>query len=127
MSGKSDRVCRIISLLLAVVNGLALPAMVLGGLRVRGRFLAIYKDLFPGLSLPAVTRFVVSVPAWAVFGVAYLLLGVLVAKEFIRPRWVPLCLNLAWMLAGVMVAVMFAVALMAPFITIMQHMTALGP
>ncbi len=122
MSEESERVCGVISIVLAVLNGLALLVFALGGLHVRERFLKIYQDLLSGEALPAATQFVLSVPQWAVLLCTLGLLGVLSVKELIRPKWVPLCLNILWFLIGTVVSVLFSATLMAPLVTIIQQM-----
>ncbi len=122
MSEKSNSVCGIISIVLAVLNGLALLVFAVGGLHVRGRFLEIYQDLLSGESLPAATQLVLSVPAWAVLLIVVLLLVILGVKELIRPKWVPLCLNVLWFLIGGVVSLVFSAVLMAPLITIIQQL-----
>ena len=94
----------------------------IGGLHLRGRFLEIYQDLLSDQSLPAATRFILSVPSWAILLGALVLLGILSVKELIRPKWVPLCLNVLWFLIGAVVSLMFSAVLMAPLVSIIQQM-----
>jgi hypothetical protein len=122
MSDKPSRVCGTISGVLAVLNGIALLVLALGGLRTRGRYRAIYHDLISGQTLPAATQLVLSVPSWTIILVAVVLLCLLGAKEHIRPKWVPLCLNVLWFLIGAVVSVLFAAVLLAPLMAMIQAM-----
>jgi hypothetical protein len=126
MSAKSDNVCGISSIVLAVLNGLALLVFAIGGLHVRGRFLDIYRELLGHRTLPVATQCVCSVPAWAVLMGTLALLFVLFAKERLRPKWVPLCLNLVWMLIGIVVSVLLSAIMMAPLLTIILQIPS-GP
>jgi hypothetical protein len=121
MNERSSSVCGIISIVLAALNGLALLVFAVGGLHMRGRFLEIYQDLLSGESLPGATQLVLTVPAWSVLLIAVLLLGILSVKELIRPKWIPLCLNLLWFLIGGVVFFVFSAVLMAPLMTIIQQ------
>ena len=121
MSEKSNRVCGIVSVVLAVLNGLALLVFALGGLHVRGRFLAIYEELLSRTALPGATQFVLTVPSWTVMVGTAVLLVLLGVKELIRPKWFPLCLNVLWFLLGAVVSVLFAAVLVAPLPTIIQQ------
>lgn len=122
MSEKTGKVCGVISIILAVLNGLALLVFALGWLHIRGRFLEIYQDLLSDQALPVATQFVLSVPSWIVLLGTLVLLGILSVKEMLRPKWVPLCLNVFWFLIGVVVSILFSTILMAPLVTIIQKM-----
>ena len=124
MSEKSDRVGGTVSIVMAALNGVGLLGVALGGLRVRGRFFEIYCDLLGDKPLPAATQLVISVPSWTVLVVTVGLLGLLVVKELIRPKWIPLCMNVVWLFIGAIVSLLFSAALFIPLVTIIEQMSS---
>ena len=120
--GTTERTVGRISIGLAVLNGIGLIVTVAGMLHVRGKFAAIYRDF--GVQLPTLTQFVLGVSPLAVEGVALLLLAVLAAKEFLRPKTIPLVLNLVWTVAGVALVALFTVALFNPLVAVVGALAA---
>ena len=123
MSEKSDRVSGIISIVIAVLNGVGLLGVAIGGIHVRGRFSEIFFDLLGDKPLPAATQLVIAVPSWTVLVVTVGLLGLLVVKELIRPKWIPLCLNVLWFFVGAIVSLLFTAALFAPLVSVIEQMS----
>ena len=120
--GSAERKLGWVSIAFAVVNGLALIFTTVGMLQVREKFAAIYGDL--GVQLPTLTQFVLSVPPTGVACAALLLLALLAAKEFLRPRVVPLAINLAWLVAGAVVVGLFTLALFRPLVSVVGALSA---
>ena len=123
MSEKSDRVSGIISIVIAVVNGVGLLGVAIGGIHMRGRFSEIFFDLLGDKPLPAATQLVISVPSWTILLVALGLLGLLVVKELIRSKWIPLCLNVLWFFVGAIMSLLFTAALFAPLVSVIEQMS----
>ena len=123
MSEKSDRVSGIASIVLAVLNGVGLLVFAIGGIHLRGRFSEIFFDLLGDKPLPAATQLVISVPSWTVLLVTLGLLGLLVVKELIRSKWIPLCLNVLWFFVGAIMSLLFTAALFAPLVTVIEQMS----
>ncbi len=109
-----------VSVLLAVLNGLGVLASAFGMLYQRPRFVEVYADL--GVALPVVTRMLIAIPSSVVLFVALLLLALLIAKEFISNKTVPLVINVVWLLVGIAFAVLGAMALMAPLAATVEQM-----
>lgn len=102
------------STILTLVNGIGLLASTVIFLTYQSRFSALYDGLFQGKALPKLTAFLLSVPpAFAVL-TAVALAGVLIAKESLRPEWVPVWINIVWFVCGVLLLGACAEVLMAP-------------
>lgn len=112
MEKKGLGVGGIISIVFAVLNGIGIVASTGCGLFVRGKFLQMYAEL--GAELPVMTRLFLNFH-WGIWIVisAFLLL-VLVAKEFIPKKWIPLLLNGLFLFFGLLWWAVFSSALLLP-------------
>lgn len=120
MSEKKIGPCGVISIVLAVLNCLGLVVFTAGMLFQRPQFAAIYADL--GAALPVGTRMIIAIPSVAVVVIAGVLLALLIAKEFISKKIVPLVLNIVWIVVAIAVAALVCLALMAPLVTTIEQM-----
>jgi hypothetical protein len=110
----------IASILLAVLNGIILVASVGASLMVRQRFADIFADF--NAELPTATVIFLSIP-WIVWlAVVVVVLAVLVAKEFITRKWIPLWLNLLFIGLAVGYWAVFVVVMMVPLIHLTQQL-----
>jgi len=121
MGENKNGICRVVSIVLAVFNGLGILAFAFGMLYQRPKFLAIYADL--EIALPVLTRLVIATPGGVVLFVSLVLLALLVAKEFIRRSIVPLVINLVWLVLGLATIMLVAMALMLPLATTVEHLS----
>jgi hypothetical protein len=115
-----NRACGVVSIVLAAVNGLGLLAFAFGMLYQRPKLVAVYADL--EVALPVATRLLISIPGSVVVAVTLMFLALLVAKELIPSKTVPLVLNLVWLVAGIALAIFFSMAMMAPLVTTIEQM-----
>lgn len=112
MDERKNRICGIVSIVLAVLNGLGLIGFAISLLFQRPKFATIFSDF--GATLPLLTRAVLAIPNGLIVFGTVLLLALLVGKEFIRRKTIPLVLNIAWIAAGIGISLLFAWAMMAP-------------
>jgi hypothetical protein len=120
MSEKKIGPCGVISIVLAVLNCLGLVVFTVGMLFQRPEFIEIYAGL--GTALPVGTRMIIAIPSVVVLLIAGLFLALLIAKEFIPKKIVPLVLNLVWIVIAVVASVLVSLALMAPLVGTMEQM-----
>jgi type II secretory pathway component PulF len=120
MSTTAEKVGRVGSIVFAAVNAVTFCLCVLGFLRARGHFAEIFKEM--AVALPVVTQFVLAVPGGVVLAVAILLLALLVAKEWLRPVWIPLVLNALWLAFGAVLVLVFVLAMMLPLVALITKM-----
>ena len=120
MSEKKIGTCGIISIVLAVLNCLGLVVFTFGMLYQRPKFVAIYADL--GAALPVGTRMVIAIPGVVVLLVAALLFALLIVKEFIPKKTIPLVLNIVWIVVAIASSVLVSWALMGPLMTTIEQM-----
>ena len=120
MSEKRIGPSGVISIVLAVLNCLGLVVFTAGMLFQRPKFVEIYVDL--GVALPVGTRMIIAIPGAVVLLIAGLFLALLIAKEFITKKTVPLVLNFVWIIIAVAASVLVALALMAPLAGTIEQM-----
>jgi len=114
MSEKKIGPCGVISIVLAVLNCLGLVVFTIGMLFQRPKFVEIYADM--GVAIPVGTRMIITIPGAVVLLIAVLFLALLIAKEFIAKKTVPLLLNIVWIIIAVVASVLVSLALMAPLV-----------
>ena len=117
--GRGNRVCGIISVILAVVNGLGLFWSVFALIYLRPKFMAVFADL--DAELPTITRILFQTPFAVVLMAVPILLALLVAKEFIRIKVIPLILNILWLGSGLALATLLYWALVAPAVQMVEQ------
>ncbi len=119
MSDKSDGVCGIASIVLLFLNVLGLVMFTVGFLSKRIAFAEIFADF--DCQLPVATRLCLSIPAPVAVLVVLVILAALIAKEFLRPSWLPLVLNAIWMAVGGVLTALFTAAMFLPLIQLCNH------
>jgi hypothetical protein len=112
MDDKGERVCGITSVVLCVFNAVALVLLAIGFGTVRRLATSMYADF--GVQLPHPTRLLLAPPDGLLAFLVLVLLALLIGKEWLVPKWKPLCLNVAWLLAGIVATVLLCMALMLP-------------
>lgn len=122
MSTTAEKVGRVCSGIFTALNALTFVGCVLGLLRARAAFSAIFKDLLEGVALPALTSFFMGAPTSVLVGIACLFLVLLVAKEWIQPVWIPLVLNSLWLALGCVLVLVFVAAMMLPLISMITKL-----
>jgi hypothetical protein len=120
MTDGQNRVCGVVSILLAVVNAIGILGSAGALVLQRVTFMEIFTDL--GVALPFPTRVVLIIPNSVIILSTLVLLALLVGKEFIGRKAIPLILNIAWIAAGFAVSLLLAWALMAPMADAMGAM-----
>ena len=120
MMDRRNMVCGIVSIVLAVLNGLGLLGLAGALVFQRVTFMEIFADL--GVALPFSTRVVLMIPNSVIILSTLVLLALLVGKEFIGRKAIPLMLNIAWIAAGFAVSLLLAWALMGPMADAMGEM-----
>lgn len=111
----------------AIVSAVVLGAdiiglLVLGGLTlsVRGKFAEMFASMKD--ELPAITKFLFSIPSAAYAGIFLSLILILILKEiFIRARTANLVINLAAGLGGIVYLFIYVIALFLPLIQMMTE------
>jgi hypothetical protein len=122
MSTTAEKVGRVGSIVFAAVNAVTFGVCLVGFLVSRGHFAEVFKDMFAGTALPALTAFFINVPAAVVLVVAVILLALLVAKEWLRPVWIPLVLNALWLAFGAVLVLLFVLAMLLPLVALITKM-----
>lgn len=122
MSTTAEKVGRVCSGLFAALNATTFVACLLGLLRARTAFTATFKEMLEGAALPTLTNFFIGIPTPALVVLGCVLLVLLVAKEWIRPVWIPLVLNSFWLALGCVLVLVFAAAMMLPLISIITKL-----
>ena len=120
MSEKRIGACGVISIVLAVLNCLGLVVFTVGMLFQRPKFVEIYAAL--GVALPVGTRMIIAIPGAVVLLIAGLFLALLIAKEFIPQKTVPLVLNFVWIIIAVAASVLVSLPLFAPLAGTLEQM-----
>jgi hypothetical protein len=120
MSEEKIGPCGVISIVLAVLNCLGLVVFTVGMLFQRPTMVAIYSDL--DVALPVGTRMIIAIPGAVVLLVAGLFLALLIAKEFIPKKTIPLLLNISWIIIAVVASFLVSLALMAPLAGTIEQM-----
>jgi hypothetical protein len=116
MSTTAEKVGRVFSIIFALCNAVTFGCCFVGFTRARGHFALMFKDT--DLHLPPFTQFVLAIPNGVALFVAFVLLGLLVAKEWLRPVWIPLTLNSVWLALGCVLAFLFVMAMLLPVVTV---------
>jgi len=127
MSPHLQRFLRIACLLLTLLNTATLVTFVAVFLHVRRTVTAIYSDMLEAPRHPALTAWLLDMQSWIFMSAAALLIAALIAKDFIRPRSVPLALNLMWIIVGSCIGVLILVALFFPMFAIIRDATSGAP
>lgn len=122
MSTTAEKVGRVGSIVFAAVNALSFGVCLVGLLESRGHFAGVFKDLLAGTALPALTAFFINVPVAVVLVAAGFLLALLVAKEWLRPVWIPLVLNALWLALGAVLVLMYVLAMLLPVVALVTKM-----
>ena len=112
MKKGTNTVLGITSIALAVLNGLGLLGFSGALVFQRRVFMEIFMDF--GVTLPLPTRLVLMIPGGLIIVITLVLLVLLIGKEFIGNKVIPLVLNLVWMVAALGVSLLVTWALMAP-------------
>ncbi len=120
MSTTAEKVGRVFSGLFCAVNAVTFVLCLMGFLRARTHFTAMFKDMLEGAALPALTALVFAISPTVLTVVALVLLALLMAKEWLRPVWIPMFLNGLWLALGTALCFVFVIAMMLPLISIIQ-------
>jgi len=120
MTTPRDHLLGIVSIVLTVLNCIGVFVFVGGMLYLRPKFMAIYADL--GAALPYATRLVIVIPGGLVLFLGLIVAGLLVAKEFIPRKAVPLVINLSWSVIAIVMSVFAYWVLTAPLVALMEEM-----
>jgi len=120
MEKKKFGVAGVISVVLAVLNAIGLLVSLGFSLHIRHKFIEIYEDL--GAELPILTQGVLNTH-WTIWIlISLLLLVVLIVKEFIPKKRIPLVLNGLFFLLGIVYWAVFSTAMMVPLMELIQQM-----
>ena len=122
MAGDESKIVGTISILLAVFNGVVLIVSVGASLTIRQGFAGLFLDF--EAPLPWMTVVLLSTPliVWAV--VMVFLLVVLVVKEFITRKWIPLCLNLLFIGLAIVYWIFFCISVVLPLVRIHEQLAS---
>ncbi len=118
MTEKRNRTFGVISIILLVLNCLGLIGYTLGLLLNRTTFQEIYSDF--GVPLPVALRLYFATPAIVYILVTGILLALLILKEKIKRKSIPLQLNIAWMIMALVVSPLTFMVLMMPLREIIE-------
>lgn len=122
MGTTAEKIGRVGSIIFVVINAVTFGFCVIGFLRVRGHFAGIFKDMLADVELPALTACILNVPGAVVLALAVVLLALLVAKEWLRPIWIPLTLNALWLALGSVLVVLFLLAMLMPLASVVTKL-----
>jgi len=112
MNERERGIAGIVSVVFAGLNALGIIITATLSLHMRQKWLAIHEDL--GATLPQITQAVINMP-WGVWIlVTGLLLGIVVLKELISRKWIPLLLNGFFVILGIAYWAVFSAVMMAP-------------
>ncbi len=120
MKDKKQSLAGIVSIVFAGLNVLGVLVSTGYTLHIRHQFVQIYDDL--GADLPALTQMILNVHWTLWVFVSLFCLAVLILKELIEKKWIPLLLNGFFVLIGIAYWVLFSTALMIPFMQVIQQM-----
>ena len=123
MSATAEKVGRVFSICFAAINAVTFILLLNGFLRVRAHFGTIFKDLLEGAALPTLTTVFLAVSPTVLTVVAMVLLALLIAKEWLRPAWIPMFLNAFWLALGCALCFLFVAAMMAPLLGIVSQVS----
>lgn len=121
MSTTAEKVGRVFSGLFCAANAVTLVLVLVNFLHVRAKFAGIFKDL--GAQLPTLTTLLFAPSPSVLMLVAVVLLALLIAKEWLRPVWVPMFLNGLWLALGCAVCLLIVIALFLPMLTLISQVT----
>ena len=111
----------LVSIVLAVLNGIGLMVSVGCSLHIRRQFIQIFQEL--EVELPAMTQMILNVH-WAIWILlSIILLAILAAKELIPKKWIPLLINGLYVLLGIIYWAVFSTAMMIPLMSLVQEMS----
>ena len=114
-------------LVLTLLNTLTIAVFTAAFLHIRGSVAPVYEDMLDGQALPALTAWLLAMHAALVIGAAALVVAGLIAKDFIRPKGVPLVINLAWVIVGACIGGVILISLFYPMWFIIQDVTSGAP
>ncbi|MFB3891788.1 MAG: hypothetical protein ACE15C_07170 [Phycisphaerae bacterium] len=97
---------------------LSLSMLILIWVRVVPWFKQIFIEM--QVKLPWVTEMVVSIPPAAAIIGGFLIVVLMVGKEFLLSRWANLWINIAVVLLSLMAGAILAIAIYAPMIALLQ-------
>lgn len=118
MDKKKLGVAGVVSIVLAVLNGIGVLVSVGYSLHIRHKFIQIYQEL--GAELPGVTQMVLNTH-WTIWIlISLILLAILAVKELISKKWIPLLLNGIYVLLGIVYWAVFSTAMMIPLMKLIQ-------
>ena len=116
MEKKKLGVAGVISIVFAGLNAIGLIVTVGLSLHIRGVFAEMFADF--GATLPAITQMVLDIHWMLAIGVAAPFFVILVAKEFITKKWIPLLINGVYVLLGIVYWVVFQIVMLIPVMEI---------
>jgi len=122
MSAKAEKVGRVFSICFAVVNAVTFVLLLNVFLHTRAKFAALFKDLLEGAALPMLTTVFFALSPTLITVVSLFSLVLLIAKEWLRPVWVPMFLNALWLALGCALCLLFTAAMLAPLLGIITKM-----
>ncbi len=120
MENRKQSVAGVISIVFAAINAVGIMLTMGYSLHIRHKFTEVHEDL--GAELPSITAMVLNIhwSAWVLVSLS--LLAVVLAKEVISRKWIPILLNVAFVLICIAYWAFFAVAMMIPLASIIQQM-----
>lgn len=118
MNATTEKIGRMVSICFAAVNAVTLILLLNGFLRIRSHFAAIFKELANEVALPTITTLFLAVSPTVLTALGLGLLALLIAKEWLRPAWIPIFLNALWLALGCALCFLFVLAMFAPLISI---------
>ena len=121
MSEKANRICGIVSMVLTILNAVILSASTLWSILVRSKFKMIYDDM--EIKLPVVTQTVMDLPWFVFVTVSLLLMGLLLVKEALKQKWIPLTINIVWIAATSIYQTLYAIILLLPMVVIIGSLS----
>jgi len=127
MNQHYQRFLRIACLLLTILHTATVITFTAVFLHLRRSVGPLYSDMLDAPSLPDVTVRLLEMPGWIYIVAAALLIAALIAKDFLRPRSLPLVINLIWIIVGACIGSLLLIALLHPMVFIIEDVTGGAP